>query len=302
VIEKTSLIPPGEFMFEGLASGDYQIDYELSDKNAKGKIIYTVLADNSAFRKDFVYYFGKTNESPSLNFKVKGQIMILPSTASAGTDVYLIDPSHQITQKTQTDKDGYFHFDKLPSKEYKVAYAINDSTLKTDLKYAILDDNNHVVDDVAPNEEVIIASATATKKMSVVQKVKNREPKKQVEQGSKSEIDNSLKNNINTASTDYASFKIHQTYTVDGKSVHQTGYGVQVGSFKLISNLKKSIQHLEESGHNEIFIQVVTLTFNDKTEKLYRVILGAYEDLNDLRDHEEMLKKAGFQTICRKHI
>jgi cell division septation protein DedD len=299
VIEKTSFIPPGEFIFDGLASGDYQIDYELTDKNAKGKINYTVLADNSSFRKEYTCYFGKPANDFQAKLKAKGQILNSLSKPSEGVDVYLVDPSHQIMEKTNTDKDGYFHFDKLPSKDYKIAYSVSDSTLKTDLKYNIVDENNNVVED-DPVGDVVIASASATKKMSLQNKLKT----------GNSEVSNDGKQQIQTLASgiknknviNYNDFKIHNTYSPEGEIVHPQGFGVQVGSFKLVANLKHYIVYLKQNGYKDIFIQVVTLDLKNKSEKLYRVVLGKFEDLNELREWEEKLKTSGFTTVYRKHI
>jgi hypothetical protein len=299
VLQKTSLIPPGEFAFNELSSGEYQINYELTDKKAKGKIQYLIQADNSAFKKEFIYYFGKTIQDTVSKYSGKGQLRNNLSKSMEGTDVYLMDLDHNVIEKTKADKDGYFHFPKLPSKDYKITYALEDTSLKADFKYAIIDENTKLpVSDVITDE--VFYSATAVRKVSVENKVKIGIAK--VKKDQKVISGTPMVNKPETNQVEYSSFKTHQTYSINGDSIRLTGFGVQVGSFKQIANLKKNISYLKEKGYTDIYIQVVTLAFGGKEEKLYRVVLGVYEDLNELREREQALKKAGYTTTFRKHI
>jgi hypothetical protein len=288
VMEEASLSQSGEFLFEDLETKDYQVIYELTDKETRGSMNYSVKAINSVFNKDYSYNFGKPPVDTLSRIVANGKITRPFPKSSEGVEVFLVDPSNQVVQKTRTDEKGSFHFSKLPSKDYKVAYALADSTLKANLKYDIVDEG-------APSEEVFVASAKAVRNVSVQKKVKLIESSKT--DGKKEPV--LVKENNNT---NYRSFTSHKTYSIDGVPIQLEGFGVQVASYKLVDNLKHSIAKLRENGYNDIYIQVINMSIKGKNEKLYRVIIGVHEDLNELREREESLKTLGYQTVCRKHI
>jgi hypothetical protein len=290
VMEEASLSQSGEFLFEDLESKDFQIIYELSDKETQGNINYSVKAVNSIFNKDYSYNFGKPPVDTLSRIVAKGKITRPLLKSSEGVEVFLVDPSNQVIQKTRTDENGSFQFSKLPSKDYKVAYALTDSTLKANLKYDIKDEG-------APSEDVFVGSAKAVKNVSVQEKVKLRETSKKGENA-----ESALAKGNSSNAANYKAFTSHKTYSIDGIPIELQGFGVQVASYKLVDNLKHSIAQLKEKGYNDIYIQVINMPIKGKNEKLYRVIIGVHEDLNELREREESLKSSGYQTVCRKHI
>jgi cell division septation protein DedD len=101
----------------------------------------------------------------------------------------------------------------------------------------------------------------------------------------------------------FMQFKPGTTYNDLGYEVHPEGYGVQVSSFFINSNLEKFCQRLKTKGEKNIFIQVIQKDKNNPDAGIiYRVIIGAD------KDKDKMLKKVpnymdkGYDAVLRKHL
>ncbi len=101
----------------------------------------------------------------------------------------------------------------------------------------------------------------------------------------------------------FTQFKPGTTYTDLGFEAKPEGYGIQISSFFINSNLEKFCQRVRAKGEKNIFVQVIYKDKNNPDAGLiYRVILGADED------KEKMLKKVptymdkGYDAVLRRHL
>jgi cell division septation protein DedD len=89
-----------------------------------------------------------------------------------------------------------------------------------------------------------------------------------------------------------------KTYDLNGRAVEVKGYAVQVGAFASFQNAKKLAVKVNSLTHGSSYIQVL----NHGENKLYRVIVGEYRDLQTASSWQSKLKKAGYDTYIRKHL
>jgi cell division septation protein DedD len=91
------------------------------------------------------------------------------------------------------------------------------------------------------------------------------------------------------------------SYSPEGEVKYPNGYGVQVGAFRSIENVKKCIARHKKAGNQPIFIQVLSEGENSYHVKLYRVVVGEYPDIETAEKEDKKLKDAGNETVIRKH-
>jgi hypothetical protein len=251
---------------------------------------------------------------------------VVPDTSCGDIEVLLYDKQDSLIKSQPPKNDCSFHITDVIPGNYKMVFRkhtkedvsfdyqftealplitrqVNDLAPKSDLDDSA-NENDKAKDSLS--NEVIIASATATKKVAVQKKVKFMDSP-EGEEGKQKFLNNNSKDKTNKSTynkntVDYSSFKSPGTYSQDGELIQLSGFGVQIGSYKMVSNLTKSIANLKKNGFNDIYIQVISMSIRGRKEKLYRVILGVHKDLNDLREREETLRNSGFQTVFRKHL
>jgi hypothetical protein len=87
------------------------------------------------------------------------------------------------------------------------------------------------------------------------------------------------------------------TYNRYGEKASPKGYGIQVVSFKKIKNLQKFLHTYHKK---DMYIQVVVLDPAQK-EQMYRVVLGAEENISLIEKELSLFQSAGVSAVLRKH-
>jgi hypothetical protein len=101
----------------------------------------------------------------------------------------------------------------------------------------------------------------------------------------------------------FSEFKPNITYNDLGYEVKPVGYGLQVASFVINSNMEKFCQRLRTKGEKNIFIQVIMKDKNNPDAGLiYRVILGADENGDKVNKKIPSYTDKGYDAVLRKHL
>ncbi|GAB4129096.1 MAG: hypothetical protein OHK0045_10570 [Raineya sp.] len=93
------------------------------------------------------------------------------------------------------------------------------------------------------------------------------------------------------------SFVTGNTYSMWGTKRNPKGMGVQVGSYGDLENAKDLCKDLQKAGITETYIQV---GWNEK--RIYRVLVGAFDDEQAGQKHLETIRKAGFDGFLKRHF
>lgn len=92
-------------------------------------------------------------------------------------------------------------------------------------------------------------------------------------------------------------FVTGNTYSMWGTLKKPKGIGVQVGSYGDLENAKDLCKDLQKAGITETYIQV---GWNEK--RIYRVLVGAFDDEQAGQKQLEMVRKAGFDGFFKRHF
>ncbi|MDX1905061.1 MAG: septal ring lytic transglycosylase RlpA family protein [Thermonemataceae bacterium] len=100
----------------------------------------------------------------------------------------------------------------------------------------------------------------------------------------------------NTITKD-TSFLTGNTYSIWGTKRNPKGYGIQVGSYGDLDNAKELCKSLQQAGIQEAYIQV---GWNEK--RIYRVLVGSFENEQSAENQINTIRKSGFDGIVKKHF
>jgi len=321
--------PKTEFAYNNLKSPKYDavfeeptnkasMNYKVKDK--KSNVIREVKSGPNA---------ANSKKTTNTNYQVKGSIEFPNPENAKNITVLLIDSTGKVKQKLPIQPDGSFNFDNLDKNKYKVAYQSSDPLLKGKLKYKTID-KNLKVNKVVLNELTSIvtdfdtihfykkeAGTTITEtppiKTPVVSSTENTPVKKEPIVAEKPVVKNEPtttppieKPVIKTEnkSYNYGQFEAGNTYDNKGNIVNPAGYGVQVSSFFVTSNLEKFCQRLISKGEKEIYIQVVAKEKDNPAAGLiYRVILGADADREKMLRRVPEVQDEGYENaVLKRHL
>jgi hypothetical protein len=315
------------FNYRNLNSPNYSAAYE--DPTNKASMSYKVKDKKATIIRE-VNMSPVPKKAPNTgSILVKGKVTLPAENQAKTVTALLIDSTGKIKQKLPVNPDGSFSFDNLAKNKYKVAYESTDPLIKGKLEYKTIDKSvkiNKIVLPVLSNSieefdtihfyKTILVNKNT--KDTIVQN-NNSVTKDTIGQGkdknvfAKDTITEVVNKNLTTPKQVktkvvpvrylYKDFKPGSTYNDLGFIVNPTGYGVQVSSFFINSNLEKFCQRLKAKGERNIFIQVVMKDKNNPNAgTIYRVILGADEN------KEKMVKKIpaymdkGYDAVLRKHL
>lgn len=93
------------------------------------------------------------------------------------------------------------------------------------------------------------------------------------------------------------SFFTGSTYSMWGTKRSPKGMGVQVGSYGDLENAKELCRDLQKVGITETYIQV---GWNER--RIYRVLVGAFDDEQAGQKQLEAIRKAGFDGFLKRHF
>ncbi|MGD1842588.1 MAG: septal ring lytic transglycosylase RlpA family protein [Thermonemataceae bacterium] len=88
-----------------------------------------------------------------------------------------------------------------------------------------------------------------------------------------------------------------KSYSMWGTQRFPKGYGIQVGSYEDIDNAKDICKSLVKEGIEEIYIQV-----GWSGRRVYRVLVGAFEDKSQGGNYLNTIREAGFDGFIKKHF
>lgn len=326
--------PKTEFNYKNLPSSDYSAIYE--DPTEKASLSYAVKDRKTNVIRQ-VKMGPPKKSAPKGDILVKGKVE-LPNPAQASTvSVLLVDSVGRVKQKAPVQPDGTFAFDNLAKNKYRVVYESTDPLLRGKLKYNSVDKSLKINKIALPELTAYIEEADtihySKKGVEVVDTIRrpvvnntNITPKDTANEANTNVVTNNATiatdstKATNTVSTSdpvkkipktkevpvrypFTQFKPGTTYNDLGYEVKPEGYGVQISSFFINSNLEKFCQRVRAKGEKSIFIQVIYKDKNNPDAGLiYRVILGADGD------KEKMMKKVpaymdkGYDAVLRKHL
>jgi rare lipoprotein A len=122
------------------------------------------------------------------------------------------------------------------------------------------------------------------------------EVKKDTVVASNSTATNLPKNDEKKPTAD-TSFVTGNTYSMWGTKKTPKGMGVQVGSYGDLENAKDLCKDLQKAGITDTYIQV---GWNEK--RIYRVLVGAFNDEQAGQKQLEAIRKAGFDGFLKRHF
>ncbi|KOY88080.1 hypothetical protein AD998_06225 [bacterium 336/3] len=219
---------------------------------------------------------------------------------------------------------GKFHGRKTASGEtfdtYKLTAAHRTLKFGTKVKVTNLKNNKSVivrindrgpfahariidVSQAAAQELGMMLSGTAKVQIEVVTdeeiiKPNNNEPKKDsVTTQNNTNTNVTIKPDEPKKNSTDTSFVTGNTYSMWGTKRTPKGYGIQVGSYGDIDNAKELCKTLQQAGIQESYIQV---GWSEK--RIYRVLVGSYEDEQAAEKQLPTVKKAGFDGYIKKHF
>ncbi|MCU0429808.1 MAG: SPOR domain-containing protein [Cytophagaceae bacterium] len=292
VEESKVLDPKGEFEFKKLESPGYRVFVE--DPSDKAKLSYAVHDRKNKEISQIQYGVGKkpSNNGP---LTVKGKVITTKAQDVTKISVLLVDSSGKIRKTLPLQPDGSFSFSNLPKNKYKVVYESSDPYLRGNLRFRTEDpglkitkvllpdmkavaevkDTLHVTKDekVIPDSADIVVNKTPNKRKDVIPPVA------------------------------YKNFKPNTTYTIDGVEVKPMGYGLQIASFFVYSNLESFCKRLREKGEKNVFIQVIIKDKNNpQAGNIYRVMVGETEDKEKVLKWIPTYMDKGYDPVLRKHL
>ena len=311
-----------DFNYKNLNSPDYSVVYE--DPGNKASLNYQVKDKKSNVIRQVKLSPAK-KPANSGSIAVKGKVDLPGEEQAKTTTALLIDSSGKVKQKLPLKPDGSFSFENLAKNKYRVAYESTDPLVRGKIHYTTTDkslkvnriilpvltnsinevDTLHVYKPILTNGNNDNSNNTTKDTSTIPVKNKNVFIQDTITQVNNKTVNTTKQSKTKVVPIRYAykDFKPGTTYNDLGYEVKPQGYGVQVSSFFITSNLEKFCQRLKAKGEKNIFIQVIMKDKNNPDAgTIYRVILGADEN------KEKMLKKIpvyndkGYDAVLRKHL
>jgi hypothetical protein len=283
----------GEYSFNKLNDPNYRVFYE--DPTDKAKLSYSIKDRKSKELKNVQYGAGKKLGSGKI--VVKGKVATTKAEDASKITVMLIDSSGKIRKKMPLSPDGSFNFSGLAANKYKVVYESTDPFLRGTLKYRVEDPDLKITKLTLPDMRATaeVRDTIHVTKQEVVEVVNDsatRNDKKIVP-----------RKKMEYPPVAYKNFKSNTTYTIDGYEVKPTGYGLQLASFFVYTNLDGFCKKLREKGVKNVFIQVV---IKDKTNPqagfIYRVMIEDTEDKDKILKQIPTYIDKGYDPVLRRHL
>lgn len=95
-------------------------------------------------------------------------------------------------------------------------------------------------------------------------------------------------------------FQIDKTYDVNGEEKTPKGYGIQIGAFRSIENARRESKNLSKKLTKQVFIQVIGVKKDGFVTKMYRVIVGEFENKEAAQSNIPGLNKLGYKEVLIK--
>jgi hypothetical protein len=286
------------FNYKDLRSPDYNAVYE--DPTNKASMNYKVKDRQSNVIRQVKY--GPPKKSPTGTLAVVGKVELPNPEQSKTITVMLVDSTGKIKQKAPINSNGTFSFETLAKNKYKVVYESTDPLVRGKLNYTTIDKSLKINRIILPELSASIEDVDTLhfyKKGAIIRDT----TKSPVSNNTTPVIKKTGRTKEVPIRYPYMQFKPGITYNDLGYEVKPEGYGVQVSSFFINSNLEKFCQRLKAKGEKNIFIQVIQKDKNNpEAGIIYRVIIGAD------KDKEKILKKVpnymdkGYDAVLRKHL
>jgi cell division septation protein DedD len=286
------------FNYKDLRSPNYNAVYE--DPTNKASMNYKVKDKQSNVIRQVKA--GPSKKAAAGTIAVAGKVELPNPEQSKTISVLLVDSTGRIKQKAPLNSNGTFSFENLAKNKYKVVYESTDPLVRGKLNYNTIDKSIKINKIILPELTASIEEVDTVhfyKKGSIVRDT-TQSP---VTNNNKTVVKKTGKTKEVPIRYTYMQFKPGTTYNDLGYEVQPEGYGVQVSSFFINSNLEKFCQRLKGKGEKNIFIQVIQKDKNNpEAGIIYRVIVGAD------KDREKMLKKVptymdkGYDAVLRKHL
>jgi len=275
----------------------------------------------TAFYKKGLAIWAKITTFGFSNNKISMRILWMLLLCSLSIAVY---GQSKFTQKGMASYyGGKFHGRKTASGEifdtYKLTAAHRTLKFGTKVKVTNLKNNKSVVvkiNDRGPfaHSRIIDVSQAAAQELGMML---SGTAKVEIEVVTDNEIDkpnnntdpkkDSVNTQINTSviikpdepkkNPSDTSFVTGNTYSMWGTKKNPKGFGIQVGSYGDIDNAKELCKSLQQAGIQDSYIQV---GWSEK--RIYRVLVGAYEDEQAAEKQLQGIKKAGFDGYIKKHF
>jgi cell division septation protein DedD len=322
------------FDYKKLNSPDYSTVYE--DPTDKASMAYKVKDNKSTIIREVNQ--GPVKKATKGDIVVKGKIE-LPNPEQVKTvNVMLVDGTGKVKQKVPVSPDGSFSFDNLAKDKYKVVYESTDPIVRAKLNYTTIDKSFKIVKITLPEltatieridtvhfskKPELVKDTTSLPEKNVVVTDPVKIPEKDTSAIEKVPVKIPEKDLViakDTTTTKipekkvpktkevpirypYAQFKPGTTYNDLGYEARPEGYGVQVSSFFINSNLEKFCQRVRAKGEKNIFIQVIPKDKNNPDSGLiYRVIIGADKDRDKMNKKIPVYMDKGYDAVLRKHL
>ncbi|HVD97031.1 MAG TPA: SPOR domain-containing protein [Cytophagaceae bacterium] len=311
-VESTTSLggPKTDFNYRNLPSSDFSAVYE--DPSDKASMMYTVKDRKANVIREVKQ--GPSKKAAKGPVIVKGKVE-LPNPAQASTvSVLLVDSTGKIRQKAPLQADGSFSFNDLAKNKYKVAYESTDPAVRGKLNYNVTDKSvklNKIVlpeltsyieeaDTIHFSKQPLQANDSTGRKVIVLEPASKEKP---VTNKTGTPIEKKTPRKEVPIRYPFTEFKPNTTYNDQGYEVKPVGYGVQISSFFINSNLEKFCQRVRAKGEKNIFIQVIYKDKNNPAAGLiYRVILGADEDKEKMLKRVPAYMDKGYDAVLRKHL
>ena len=324
--------PKTNFEFKNLNSDAYATVYE--DPTDKASMGYKLNDRKGNLIKE-------VRQNP-IKKPIKGPITVngkldLPNPEQAKTaSILLIDSHGKVKQKIPVTPDGTFNFPNLEKDSYKIAYESTDPLVRGKLDYKAIDKSFKVnkvtlptlnvtiekydtihfskgLPILIPKEQQINKDSTNLPKSEdptiypiiVSKDEKPENTKKPVVIVEKTEEVVKKQPKVKEVPIRYpfTDFKPGTTYNDLGYEAKPEGYGIQVASFFINSNLEKFCQRVKAKGEKNIFVQVIQKDKNNPAAGIiYRVIIGADKDKDKILKKLPTYMDKGYDAVLRKHL
>lgn len=282
--------PKTDFTYTKLSSPHYDVIYE--DPSDKASLNYSVKDRKEQLIRQVKQ--GPPKKAPKGDISVKGKIDLPNPSQASAVSVLLVDSTGKVRQKSSLKPDGSFSFDNLAKNRYRIAYESADPLVKGKLKYSTIDKSLKVNKVELPELTSYIEEADTihfTRKGPANTNT-NSDPVKKTSKTKETPV-----------KYPFTQFKPGTTYNDLGYEVKPEGYGVQISSFFITSNLEKFCQRVRAKGEKNIYIQVIQ---KDKTNPdaglIYRVIIGADNDKEKALKKVPLYIDKGYDAVLRKHL
>jgi hypothetical protein len=297
--------PKTNFLYTNLRSPNYNAVYE--DPSYKASMGYKVLDKKSSVIREVK--LGPSKKASAGSVIVKGSVGGLPNASQAKTiSVLLVDSTGKVKQKIPINENGTFSFNDLARNKYRVVYESTDPLIRGNLTYNTFDKSIKTTKIILPelsasieevdtihyykNGQVVIIDTTKSASQGVMKKSNPATKKTPL-----------VKSKEGPVRYLYTQFMPGITYNDLGLEVKPEGYGVQIASFFINSNLEKFCQRIKTKGEKNIFIQVIQKDKNNlEAGLIYRVIIGADTDKDKMVRKVPSYIDKGYDAVLRKHL